>query len=154
MASTNVPLRLLGPAGLITQIPLLARGNVTTWTSMPTTDAFFLGEANHTNLYYLANYTQIQLTVAQGAAAASGAKIRLMYQTTYSQTIGSLIQLGSSAQVEAALSTSANQSPRDSGWITIASGALAAGGVYLSLIGTGAGSVASPSFGSIVVYLR
>lgn len=120
-----------------------------TWTSMPGSDTFFVGSHRHVQLVPAGVYTEVRLVVnKQATAGSAGAKLTLKYATSFSTSVASYSDIGTSA-VEVAINTT--NTILDTGWITMASGAKT--DIYMALVGN-AGAGASPGFGHITAYFR
>jgi hypothetical protein len=121
-----------------------------TFTNMPAAVTLFAGQAAYIQEVDLTGYTQARLRVNKlGTAGNTNSTIRAVYSTTYTQTAGSYLQLGSAAQVEVVPSTTANAF-FDSGWINLASGAIAAD-IYIAIVGLNGNGTLDPVYGSITV---
>jgi hypothetical protein len=118
---------------------------------MPAAVTIFIGVFAYIQKVDLTGFTQARLRVNKLGVAAAGATslIRASYSTTYTQTAGSYLQLGSAAQVEVTIGTTIN-SFFDSGWINLAAGAIA-DNIYITIIGANGNGTADPVFGSITV---
>jgi hypothetical protein len=98
----------------------------------------------------LTGFTQARLRVNKlGVAGNTNSTIRASYNTTYSQTASTYSQLGSAAQVEVIVGTAIN-SFFDSGWINLATGAIA-DNIYIALLGLNGNGVLDPVYGAITV---
>jgi hypothetical protein len=98
----------------------------------------------------LTGFTQARLRVNKlGTAGVANSTIRAVYSTTYTQTAGSFLQLGSAAQVETIIGTTINAF-FDSGYINMAAGAIAAN-IYIAIVGLNGNGTADPVYGSITL---
>jgi len=121
-----------------------------TFTNMPAAVGFFAGQAAYIQEVDLTGYTQARLRVNKlGTAGNTNSTIRAVYNTTYSQTANTYLQLGSAAQVEVVPSTTANAF-FDSGWINLATNAKV-DNIYIAIVGLNGNGTLDPIYGSITV---
>lgn len=118
-----------------------------TATNLPAAAQFYSGSAGY--LYSckadLSSYTQVRLIGTKGATTgAAGTKIILRYITTFSTTVGSWSDIGTS-EVSVAGDVSAG-TVLDTGWINLAT--LAKSEVFFCLITSGGDGAADPVFGN------
>ncbi len=145
--------QILRSQGNTKRVPFLFGGSVAAgivWTNMPAALTLFNGNAGAIQKVDLTNFTQVRLMVNKlGVAGAAGAKIRLLYKTTYDQTVANHLTIGSS-EVQCAVDTT--NAYVDSGYINLVAGAKAE--VFVSLAGiTGDGAI-DPVFGDIVAEFK
>lgn len=129
--------------GAKTSETIFHQGSQPTVTNMPAAATVLLGATHTVRRRNLSGFVECRLVVIQGAAASSGSKIRLRYSASLTTTYASTTQLGASADVDIALSTSATQS-LTSAWFSIAAGAKT--DVHLVAFTVGGDGVADPSF--------
>lgn len=124
------------------------------WTSMPSahTLAFGASALGTIRRVDLTNYTQCRLRVVQANAAASGAKLRLRYATSFQTAASGYSAIGSGGtEVDVSLSTSTSQSLASS-WFDLESAAK--GDVWIACTGISGNGSTSPSFWSIAAEFR
>lgn len=124
---------------------------VMTWTNMPAAETLFLASSGRyiTNLD-LSQFTQVRLVVNKRATAgAASSKLILKYSTTYTATVGSLSNIGTS-EVSCAINTT--NTVITSSWIDLASGAI--DDVYVAVTGSGGDGILDPQFGTINLQFR
>lgn len=98
----------------------------------------------------LANYTQVRIIsrVVVGSASVNTPRIILKYHTAFTTTIGTFVDIGTSA-VLASLTT---VGLIDSGWINLAAGAKA--DVFLTVTMIGGDAAADPALGMLVAQFK
>lgn len=113
-----------------------------TLTNQASAQAFFDSNSRERRKTDLTSFTSCRLiiNVLTGSASANSPRIRLMYKTTDSTTIGTYSVIGTGATECACSLTTANII--DSGWITLT--ALAKADVFLALDMIGGDGVADP----------
>lgn len=128
-----------------------ASGTDLTWTNMPAAQTLWLGTGRHIFKADLGDYQQVRLLInVRSVAANAGSTVDVMYSTSYTETIGSLSAIGTSACQVTLGSTS---TILDSGWIDLAAGAKAAN-VFVALVGAGGDGAIDPTFGGVHVQFR
>lgn len=127
-------------------------GAAATYTNMALAASFLFASVRHVQLVRLSGATQCRLLVNKQATAGAAASIlRVCYASAYSTAVGSYANLGTSP---CQVATNVQNTYLNSGWVDIEPAALAAGEVFLAIIGSGGDGVLDPQFGSIVVSLR
>ena len=127
-----------------------ATANVTL-TNQSATDQFLSNNNRNIQLVDLANYSEVRVSHRTVTNSASAASPRLIarYVTTYSQTVASWIDIGTSE----VSSSMASYNIQTSGWVALAVGAKV-NDCYLSVIQAGGNGVADPAVASVVVEFR
>jgi len=122
------------------------------WSAMPSAHTLAFNSLGTIRRVDLTNYTQCRLRVIQANAAASGAKLRLRYATSFGTTAAGYSAIGSGAtEVDVSLSTSSSQSLASS-WFDLESAAKA--DVWVACTGISGNGSTSPSFFSINAEFR
>lgn len=128
-----------------------ASGADLTWTNMPAASTLWAGSGRHIFKIDLGDYRQCRFVInCRGTAANAGATVTLMYSTSYTETVGSLSNIGTSAVT---VTLGGTNTIVDSGWVDLAAGAKAAN-VYVALVGAGGDGVIDPTFGGVHVQFR
>lgn len=118
--------------------------SVTTWSTLPLAEAFFMGSARTCTTADLTGCTEARLVISQHGQAVAGAKLAAKYKAgAFSTTLGDYTSLGTSA-LEIPLATDANPVVLKSAWIPLAAGAKA--DVFLAVIGSGGSGSGGPAF--------
>jgi hypothetical protein len=108
--------------------------------------------SRHIFMCDLDGYTEVRLRANQQVTSASANTplFRAKYYTTYTTTVGNFLQLGESAQVEFSLSGTGY---RDTGWMSLATGARIAG-CCIGFTELGGDGVADPALGATDILFR
>lgn len=123
-----------------------------TWSAMPSAHTLAFNNLSTIRRVDLTQYTQCRLRVIQGAAAASGSKLRLRYATTFQTAASGFSAIGNGAtEVDVSLSTSTSQSLASS-WFDLESAAKA--DVFVACTGISGNGSTSPTFWSIAAEFR
>ena len=116
-----------------------------TWSNMPVAATFLFGSHRHITKADLSGYTQCRLIAnKQGTAGAAASKLMLRYAASFSTTVGSYSDIGTS---EVSVAVNVTNNVLDSGWVNLAAGAKA--DVFIAVVGSGGDGVLDPQFGSI-----
>jgi hypothetical protein len=129
-------------------------GNAVAWTNMPAAITFFLtATGNPIVKLDLSQYTQGRLLVNKTtiAGAAANTALLIRYSTTFTQTAGSYLTMGTS-EIQTVVGTTAS-GYFDSGWINLVAGAKA-NGIFVGLLGINGNNAADPQFGTIIAQFR
>lgn len=122
-----------------------------TWTNMPSAQTVFLGVWTGAVKIDLSLYTQGRLVINKGATAgAATSVVRLRYATSFSQTIGNYLTMGSS-EIQGAVNVT--NSMVDSGWINLVAGAKA-DDIFIVCDGVNGDGVLDPVFGFVTAEFR
>lgn len=133
---------------------VLYGGNAAAFTNMPAAITFFLGATGNPIVELdLSHYNQGRLLVNKTTVAGAGANTALLirYSTTFTQTAGSYLTMGTS-EIQAVVGTNAS-GHFDSGWINLVAGAKA-DGIFVGLFGINGNGTADPQFGTVVAQFR
>lgn len=158
-AGTDIPTRAdadsryvqSGSAPRSTNVTLVLNASSIAWTNMPSAATLMLGNAATVRAVDLSAFTECRLTVVQFNAAASGADLRLRYSASASGSAGSYSAI-STAECEVALGTAAGMHYLDSGWKTLAVGAIDE--VYIAVVGIDGNGAADPAFLAVTAEFR
>lgn len=121
-----------------------------TWTNMPAAAAFFMGSYRHVTKVDLTGYTEVRLVAnKQATAGAAGAVMNLKYAASFSTTVGSYADIGTSS-VQFAINVT--NTVLATAWVPLAAGAKA--DVFLAITGSGGDGVLDPAFGAILAQFR
>ena len=121
---------------------------------MPAAITFFLSATgNPITKLDLSTYTQGRLLVNKTsvAGAAANTAILIRYSTTFTQTAGSYLTMGTS-EIQSVVGTTA-AGYFDSGWIDLVAGAKA-DGIFVGLFGINGNGTADPQFGTVIAQFR
>jgi hypothetical protein len=118
-----------------------------TFTNMPAADTFLFSSHRHITKVDLTGMTYIRLKVnKQATAGNTGAKLILRYSPTFSTTVGSYIDIGTS---ECSVTVDVTNTYLDSGWIEIDDSAK--DDVFIAVVGNGGNGTLDPTFGNISI---
>jgi hypothetical protein len=122
-----------------------------TLTSQAVAAQFLANNNRNITLLDLAEYTECRLVarVATGSASANTPQLRVGYSTTFTTTVGSFSDIGTSPVV-ASLTTAG---VARSAWVPLATNA-AADAVYVTVLQEGGNASASPALGPVIVEFR
>lgn len=120
------------------------------WTNQPAAEAFIFGHTRHVTKVDLTGYTQARLVITLHTTAANaGAKCYLKYYTSYSETVGDYLDIGTSS-VEVAIDST--DTCVASSWVNLAAGAIA--DIFVAVTGDGGDGVIDPTFGLVAADFR
>lgn len=142
-----------GPGGSLRvdfAVPVLA---ALVWTNMPSALSFLLSTATVGKCITkadLTNFTECRLLVnKQGTAGAAASKLILRYWTSFTQTVATFADAGTS---EVSVATNVQNTFLATAWVPLAAGAKA--DVFLAVLGSGGDGTLDPAFGPITAEFR
>lgn len=124
-------------------------------TNATLAERFAGNTTRHIRVVNAAGYSQVRFlaNVQVASASASTPKLRLRYYTSWNATFANYLQLGASGHVEVSVFTGTAGTLQDSGWIDLASGAMA-DGIALAMCEVGGDAAADPAIGWAAVWFR
>lgn len=122
-----------------------------TLTNQAVAEQFLANNNRNIHLLDLSGATEVRLVarVVTASASANSPRLRVRYATSFTTTIGSYADIGTS-EVSCALTP---VGVRDSGWIALAAGAKIAS-CYVAVTQIGGDAAADPAIGQTVLWIR
>jgi hypothetical protein len=120
-------------------------------TNQATAEQFLSNSSRNIQLADLAVYTQcrLQCRVVTASASANTPKIIAKYASSYSATVGSYSDIGTT-EVSVSLASAGHI---DSGWLSLAAGAIA-DSLYITITQSGGNAVADPALAGVAIEFR